>query len=127
MPVLWTARFQGAGFSFGPPEFWKAGLFAWTARWMVRKRRAKSAATAESLTKQIEEPKASNEAEPIGFELRPAGVRSVAATKALLGEHGGDVAKLKAAEPWLFADSAGGATRLEPAGVAKAADADMKR
>ena len=42
MPVLWTARFQGAGFSFGPPEFWKAGLFAWTVRWMVRKRRAKS-------------------------------------------------------------------------------------
>ena len=42
---------------------------------MVRKRRAKSAATAESLTKQIEEPKASNEAELIGFELRPAGVR----------------------------------------------------
>ena len=88
---------------------------------------AKSAETAESLTKQIEELKASNEAERIGFELRLAGVRSVTAAKALLGEHGGDVAKLKAAEPWLFADSAGGATGLEPAGVAKATDADMKR
>ena len=32
-----------------------------------------------------------------------------------------------AAEPWLFADSADGATGLEPVGVAKAADADMKR
>ena len=49
------------------------------------------------------------------------------AAKALLAEHGGDVAKLKAAEPWLFADAVGGASGLEPAGVAKAADADMRR
>mgnify|MGYP004535962707 FL=1 len=51
---------------------------------------AKSAETAESLTKQIEELKASNEAERIGFELRLAGLRSATAAKALLGEHGGD-------------------------------------
>lgn len=38
----------------------------------------------------------------MGFELRLTGSRSVAAAWALLAEHGGDVAKLKEAEPWLF-------------------------
>lgn len=53
----------------------------------------------------------------------------MAAARALLGEHGGDVAKLKAAEPWLFADgqAPAGATGLEPAGAAKADDVDMRR
>ncbi len=37
--------------------------------------------------------------------------------------------KLKAAEPWLFcaAPAQGGSTGLEPTGVAKATDKDMKR
>ena len=70
-----------------------------------------------------------NEAERVAFELKLAGARNVTAAKALLSEHGGDVAKLKAAEPWLFADDAvqGGTTGLEPAGAAGATDADMKR
>ena len=47
----------------------------------------------------------------------------------LLAEHGGDVAKLKEAEPWLFSgvEPQGGATGLEPAGAAKADDKEMRR
>lgn len=88
---------------------------------------AKSVESANALTKQIEQLKADADAERIGFELKLAGARNVTAAKALLGEHGGDVAKLKAAEPWLFADGAAGASGLEPAGVAKGGDSDMKR
>lgn len=88
---------------------------------------AKSVESANTLTKQIEQLKADADAERIGFELKLAGARNVTAAKALLGEHGGDVAKLKAAEPWLFADGAAGASGLEPAGVAKGGDSDMKR
>ena len=71
----------------------------------------------------------SSDAERCEFELRLAGARNVTAAKALLSEHDGDVAKLKAAEPWLFSGPApqGGSTGLEPAGAAKAADKDMKR
>lgn len=88
---------------------------------------AKSAEAADSLAKQIEEMKAANEEERIGFELKLAGVRSVTAAKALLGEHGGDVGKLKAAEPWLFVgEPASGATGLEPAGAASGGD-ELKR
>lgn len=88
---------------------------------------AKSVESAEALAKQIEELKASADEERVGFELRLAGVRNVTAAKALLAEHGGDVGKLKAAEPWLFADGAAGASGLEPAGAANGGDADMKR
>lgn len=71
-----------------------------------------------------------NEEERLGFELRLAGALSVTAAKALLAEHGGDVAKLKEAEPGSSPTpppARGGATGLEPAGAAKAADKDMKR
>lgn len=90
---------------------------------------AKTAESAEALAKQIEDLKAASDAERCEFELRLAGARNVTAAKALLAEHDGDVAKLKAAEPWLFSDPApqGGSTGLEPAGAAKAADKDMKR
>lgn len=82
---------------------------------------SKTVESAEALAKQIEE--------RVGFELRLAGARSVTAARALLAEHGGDVAKLKEAEPWLFADGApqGGTTGLEPAGAAKADDREMRR
>lgn len=41
----------------------------------------------------------------VDHELQLAGCRSARAAKALLDEHGGDVAALKEAEPWLFSDS----------------------
>ncbi len=90
---------------------------------------SKTVESAEALAKQIEELKASADEERVGFELRLAGVRSVTAARALLAEHGGDVAKLKEAEPWLFAvaEPQAGATGLEPAGAAKADDKDMRR
>ena len=90
---------------------------------------SKTVESAEALAKQIEELKASADEERVGFELRLAGARSVTAARALLAEHGGDVAKLKEAEPWLFsgAEPRGGATGLEPAGAAKADDKEMRR
>lgn len=83
---------------------------------------SKTVDSAEALARQIEELKASADEERVGFELRLAGARSVTAARALLAEHGGDVAALKGAEPWLFSDPApqGGSTGLEPAGATKA-------
>lgn len=86
----------------------------------------KSTEAAEALAKQIEKMKAAADEQRTSFELRLAGARNVTAAKALLGEHDGDVGKLKAAEPWLFAGAAG-ATGLEPAGTTNGGDADMKR
>lgn len=72
----------------------------------------------------------------IGYELRLAGARNVTAAKALLAEHKGDIAALKAAEPWMFAaDAAGvggndapkGATGLSSAGAAVDEGATLKR
>ncbi len=90
---------------------------------------SKTVESAEALAKQIEELKASADEERVGFELRLAGARNVTAARALLAEHGGDVARLKEAEPWLFsgAEPRGGATGLEPAGAAKADDKEMRR
>ena len=90
---------------------------------------SKTVESAEALAKQIEELKASADEERVGFELGLAGARSVTADRALLAEHGGDVAKLKEAEPWLFSDGKpeGCAKGLEPAGAAKADDKEMER
>lgn len=53
------------------------------------------------------------------------------AATALLADHGGDVSRLKEAEPWLFEGapvSAGGTTGLEPAGAAGGGEeAELKR
>ncbi|ERI04015.1 hypothetical protein [Atopobium sp. oral taxon 810] len=69
--------------------------------------------------------------ERVEFQLKLAGVRNVKAAKALLGDHDGDIAALKKAEPWLFTNAKSaattGTTGLEPAGVAKDKDATMKR
>ena len=54
---------------------------------------------ANGLVTDIEAMRRANEDERLRFELRLAGARSVTAAKALLAEHDGDVAKLKAAEP----------------------------
>lgn len=91
---------------------------------------AKTAETAEQLKAQIEELKAQGEDQRIEFELRLAGVRSVKAARAVLDDHGGDVAALKEAEPWLFGNSSakpqGGKTGLPNAGAAKDADKQMR-
>lgn len=79
---------------------------------------AKLKESAEAFVKEIERLRADAAEERVGYELRLAGARSVVAAKALLGEHSGDAAALKAAEPWLFEDvHAGGTTGLEPAGA----------
>ncbi len=54
---------------------------------------------ANKMAADIEAMRRANEEERLGFELRLAGALSVTAAKALLAEHGGDVAKLKEAEP----------------------------
>ncbi len=68
---------------------------------------AKSAETADALRGEIAELKAQGESDRIDFKLQLAGVRNVKAARALLDDHGGDVDKLKEAEPWLF-EAAGG-------------------
>ncbi len=90
---------------------------------------SKSVESAEALAKQIEGLKAAADEERVGFELKLAGVRNVTAAKAVLGEFGGDVSKLKAAMPWMFEDTPlpGGATGLEPAGAASGGDDELKR
>ncbi len=87
---------------------------------------AKNAETAEQLRGEIAELKAQGESNRIDFRLQLAGVRSVKAARALLGDHGNDVDKLKEAEPWLFeatgkhakGGSSGGTTGLPNAGAA---------
>ena len=65
------------------------------------------------------------------FELRLAGVRNVKAAKAILSDHGGDVAALKDAEPWLFSDASakpqGGRTGLPNAGTSSDDGKTMRR
>lgn len=63
---------------------------------------AKNAETAEQLRGEIAELKAQGESDRIDFKLQLAGVRNVKAARALLGDHGNDVDKMKEAEPWLF-------------------------
>ena len=61
---------------------------------------ADAAKTAESA--EMNELRRQGEEQRIGFELQLAGARNVKAARALLADHGGDVEKLKASEPWLF-------------------------
>ena len=89
---------------------------------------AKSKESADKLAAEIERLCAEAAEERVDYERRLAGTRSVVAAKALLGEHSGDVAALKAAEPWLFEeDKAGGTTGLEPAGAAGGDDGETRR
>lgn len=95
---------------------------------------AKSVEAAEKLSQQIDELKAQSASDRIDFELRLAGVRNVKATRAVLDDHGGDIAKLKEAEPWLFGkhaaqsgEGAGGTTGLPNAGAATDSGRQMKR
>lgn len=92
---------------------------------------AKSAEAAEKLRAEMDELRAAGEAQRVEFELKLAGAKNVKAATALLADHGGDVSKLKEAEPWLFEGataSAGGTTGLEPAGAAGGGEeAELKR
>lgn len=92
---------------------------------------AKTAEAAEKLRAEMDELRAAGEAQRVEFELQLAGARNVKAATALLADHGGDVSKLKEAEPWLFGGAeapAGGTTGLEPAGAAGGGEeAELKR
>ena len=93
-------------------------------------------ANAEKLGQQAETLKSENEqlrnqaaSERIDFALQFAGCRSVKAARAVLDDYDGDVEKLKAAEPWLFAAHAEkpGATGLPNAGTASDEGKDERR
>ena len=91
---------------------------------------AKTAEAAEKLRSEMDELRAAGEAQRVEFELKHAGAKNVKAATALLADHGGDISKLKEAEPWLFEGataSAGGTTGLEPAGAAGGEEAELKR
>ena len=92
---------------------------------------ARTAESAETLRAEIAELKRSGEEQRVAFELAMAGCRNAKAAAALLPDHGGDVAKLKEAEPWLFAQEEpprpSGATGLPNAGAATDEGATMKR
>ena len=92
---------------------------------------SKNAETAEALRSEIAELKAQEEDQRVEFELRLAGVRNVKAAKAILSDHGGDVAALKGAEPWLFANTSdkpqGGKTGLPNAGTSSDDGKTMRR
>ena len=92
---------------------------------------AKSAEAADALRGEIAELKAQGEDQRVEFELKLAGVRNVKAAKAILGDHGGDVAALRDAEPWLFSDAPdkrqGGKTGLPNAGTSSNDGKTMRR
>ena len=78
----------------------------------------------------MDELRRQGEEQRVEFELTMAGARNVRAARAVLDERGGDVSKLKEAEPWLF-DGAihrqGGKTGLPNAGGALDEGKTMKR
>ncbi|MDN0068606.1 hypothetical protein [Collinsella ihumii] len=92
---------------------------------------AKTAEGAEALRREMDELRRQGDEERIGFELQIAGARNVKAARALLPDHGNDIEKLKAAEPWLFGAGAApaqtGATGLPNAGAASDEGATLKR
>ena len=92
---------------------------------------AKNAEAAEALRGEIAELKAQGESDRIDFKLQLAGVRNIKAARAVLDDHGGDIDKLKAEEPWLFADvpapQQGGKTGLPNAGTSTDEGKTMKR
>ncbi|WP_346695756.1 hypothetical protein [Thermophilibacter mediterraneus] len=91
---------------------------------------AKSAEAAEALRAEIDELRRQGEEQRVEFELRMAGARNTKAARALLDEHGGDVSKLREAEPWLFEGAVprqGGKTGLPNVGVASDEGKTMKR
>ena len=92
---------------------------------------AKTAEAAEKLRSEMDELRAAGEAQRVEFELKLAGAKNVKAATALLADHGGDISKLKEAEPWLFEGAAApkqaGKTGLPNAGAASDEGKTMKR
>ena len=84
---------------------------------------AKNAETAEQLRGEIESLRQQSADERLDFSLQLAGCRNVKAARAVLPDYEGDIDKLKAGEPWLFAkhmanEGAAGTTGLPNAGAA---------
>lgn len=84
---------------------------------------AKNAETAEQLRGEIASLKQQSADERVDFSLQLAGCRNVKAARAVLPDYEGDIDKLKAGEPWLFAkhmasEGAAGTTGLPNAGAA---------
>lgn len=83
---------------------------------------AKSAEQAEKLSAEIAALKQASADERIDFKLQLAGCRNVRAARAVLPDYDGDIDRMKAEEPWLFArhvrQEAGGKTGLPNAGAA---------
>ena len=93
---------------------------------------ARSKQAEARLKSEIEDLKAKSADEHLSWQLEAAGARNVKAAKVLLADHGGDIAKLKDAEPWLFETAQSkrptGTTGLEPSGAAgKGPEDDLKR
>ena len=92
---------------------------------------AKSVEAAEKLSAEIDELRKQGESDRIDFKLQLAGVRNIKAARAVLDDHGGDIDKLKAEEPWLFAEiptsHQGGRTGLPNAGTSSDEGKTMKR
>lgn len=64
---------------------------------------SKTTEVAEKLRGEVAEVKAQAKSDRIDFKLQLASCRNVKAVHAILGNHNGDVDKLKAAKPQLFA------------------------
>ena len=82
---------------------------------------AKTAEGAEALRAEMDELRRAGEEQRVSFELQLAGARNVKAAATLLSDYDNDIERLKAAEPWLFADAAPrqiGRTGLPNAGAA---------
>lgn len=98
--------------------------------------KAQAAAAAESqkrakeMSDKIEALEKRAEDDRITYQLTLAGARNVKAARALLADHGGDVDKLKEAEPWLFgpgvAKGGAGSTGLPNAGAATDSDKQLR-
>ncbi len=88
---------------------------------------AKSTEKEAELNKRIADLEARAESERIDYELTLAGCRSTRAGRVLLEDYDGDIAALKEAEPWLFAESAtkAGVTGLPNAGAATNEDSTI--
>lgn len=88
---------------------------------------AKTAEVTEALNAEIAALKQQMVDERVQFALKSAGARNEKAVRALLDDYE-DISKLREAESWMFAETGatsqkvGGATGLEPTGVAGGGD-----
>lgn len=82
----------------------------------------------EKLQKQVDNLKADMANKETTYKLELAGCKNAKAGKALLEDHGGDIAKLKEAEPWLFeGEKKTGSTGKKPVGAASDLDDKLDR